>query len=143
MSITDLIFSSPKCRKFSLQIALALFSGSACAQINILSLQPDSTYQGIKVQKISGDKNATSFVIWIQQEVKAHKHMKHTEEIYILEGEGELILNGKMIKLKPGDFINIPENTVHSVKVTSPVPLKVLSIQSPEFLGDDRIFVEE
>lgn len=123
-------------------IALHFFS-SAQFQQDILNLKPDSAIEGIKALKIASDKNSSSFIIWIKEEVKAHKHGKHTENIYILEGEGELKLQGHMIKVKPGDYFNIPENTVHSLKVTSPVPMKVLSIQSPEFSGEDRIFVEE
>lgn len=110
---------------------------------DILNLKSDSIIQGIKVQKISNDKNSTSFIIWIESEVKAHKHESHTENIYILEGEGEMKMNGRIMILKPGDYINVPEKTVHSVKVTSSQPMKVLSVQSPEFTGDDRVFVEE
>ncbi len=110
---------------------------------DILNLKSDSAVQGIKVQKIAGDKNSTSFIIWIKDSVKSHKHEKHTENIYVLEGEGEMKINGKMIIIKPGDFINVPENTIHSLKVTSSIPMKVLSVQSPEFNGEDRIFVDE
>ena len=41
-----------------------------------------------------------------------------------------------------GDIIFIPMNTVHSLKVTSSIPVKVLSVQSPRFDGKDRIFVD-
>lgn len=123
-------------------IVLHIFS-SAQVQQDILNMKPDSAVEGIKVLKIASDKNSSSYIIWIKDVVKAHKHEKHTENIYILEGEGEMKLNGRIVKIKPGDYFNIPENTVHSVKVTSSVPMKVLSVQSPEFSGDDRIFVEE
>lgn len=110
---------------------------------DILNLKPDSAVSGIKMLKIAGDKNSTSFVIWIKESVKAHRHKEHTENIYILEGEGEMKINGQILKIKPGDFVNIPENVVHSVKVSSPFPMKVLSVQSPEFNGEDRIWVDE
>lgn len=119
------------------------FFSSAQVPLDILNLRPDSAVAGIAVQKMASDKNSTSFIIWIKETVKPHKHEKHTENIYVLEGEGELKLNGKAFKIKPGDWLNIPENAVHSVKVTSSLPMKVLSIQSPEFSGDDRVFVEE
>ena len=122
--------------------AITIIAGAQIS-LDVLSTEPDSLLQGIKVQRIAGDKNSTSFVIWIKDAVKAHKHITHTENIYVLEGEGEMKLKGKIIKIKPGDYVNIPENTVHSVKVTSTAVLKVLSIQSPEFLGEDRVFMEE
>lgn len=109
---------------------------------DILRLQPDSAITGTRVLKIAGDKNSSSFIIWITEAVKAHKHLHHSETIYVLEGEGEMLLGINKHSLKPGDFIFIPEGMVHSVNVKSAVPLKVLSVQSPEFLGDDRVFID-
>jgi mannose-6-phosphate isomerase-like protein (cupin superfamily) len=48
-------------------------------------------------------------------------------------------LGNATFKISEGDVIFIPLNTFHSVKSTGKVPLKVLSIQSPEFDGSDRI----
>ena len=82
------------------------------------------------------------FVIFIKKEVKKHKHATHTENVYILDGEGEMLLGDKTFKVKKGDMIFISMNTVHSLKVTSSVPVKVLSVQSPRFDGKDRIFID-
>jgi quercetin dioxygenase-like cupin family protein len=81
-------------------------------------------------------------VIFIKKEVKKHKHQFHTEHVYILEGEGEMLLGEKKLKVKKGDILFIPKNTIHSLKVTSKEPVKVLSIQSPYFDGKDRILIE-
>lgn len=53
-----------------------------------------------------------------------------------------MLLGDKTFKVKKGDMIFIPINTVHSLKVTTSIPLKVLSVQSPRFDGKDRIFVD-
>jgi len=53
-----------------------------------------------------------------------------------------MILGDKTIKVKKGDIIFIPKNTVHSLKVNSQTPMKVVSIQSPFFDGTDRVFIE-
>lgn len=42
-----------------------------------------------------------------------------------------------------GNFFSIPEGVKHGLKVTSRKPIKVISIQSPEFKGVDRIFIED
>ena len=99
-------------------------------------------YDGIYSKMVASDSLSSSFIIFIKKEVKKHKHISHTENVYILEGEGEMLLGDKTIKVKKGDMIFIPMNTVHSLKVTSSTPVKVLSIQSPHFDGKDRIFVE-
>jgi len=72
--------------------------------------------------------------------VKLHKHDFHTEHVYVLEGSGDFTLGNTTQPIKKGDLITIPKNTWHGVEVTSKVPLKVVSIQSPEFKGIDRVF---
>lgn len=126
-------------------IALCLFFSSVCAQKteSMLTLLPDSAYDNIKIHLLASNKQSTSFVIWIKKDVRAHLHEQHTENIYVLEGEGEMRIGNGTQKIKPGDFLNIPPGIPHSLKVTSATPVKVLSIQSPEFLGNDRVFVNE
>ena len=71
-----------------------------------------------------------------------HYHQDHAETVYILEGTGTMTLGEDTIQVKAGDFIYIPPGTHHSVVVTSEEPMKVLSVQAPEFKGVDRHFVE-
>jgi mannose-6-phosphate isomerase-like protein (cupin superfamily) len=60
----------------------------------------------------------------------------------VQSGEGVMKMNDKEFLIKPGDVIFIPKNTLHSVIVKGKKPLKVLSIQSPRFDGDDRVMME-
>ena len=100
------------------------------------------TAEILKVEKIGGDSLTTSFLITIKLGVKKHLHIEHSETIYVIEGEGEMLLGDKMIHIKKGDYIFIPKNTPHKVDVTSTIPLKVLSIQAPYFDGKDRLLLE-
>lgn len=109
---------------------------------NINSLTANDNFDNIFSVKIAGDSLCTSFIIWIKKEVKLHKHSEHSEHVYVLEGEGNMKLGNKMLKIKTGDLIFIPKNTPHKVVTTSTIPLKVLSIQSPSFDGSDRILLE-
>jgi mannose-6-phosphate isomerase-like protein (cupin superfamily) len=88
------------------------------------------------------DSLASSFVIIIKKEVKAHKHLQHSEHVVILEGMGLMRLGEKEFEIKKGDVIFIPKNTAHAVKSTGKQPLKVLSVQAPYFDGKDRVFIE-
>jgi mannose-6-phosphate isomerase-like protein (cupin superfamily) len=96
----------------------------------------------IQSKRIFGDSLATSFVILIKKEVKAHKHMLHSEHVYILEGSATMRLGEESFTVSEGDLIFIPKGAVHAVKVTSDIPLKVISLQSPHFDGTDRVMVE-
>ena len=106
------------------------------------TIKAPGNYDNIYSRAIASDSLASSFVIFIKKEVKKHKHVSHSEHVYILEGEGEMLLDQKVFKVKKGDIVFIPENTAHSLKTLSKEPVKVLSVQSPFFDGKDRIFIE-
>ena len=124
-------------------LILFLFPLFAFAQHQSLdTIKAPSNYDNIYSRTIASDSLSSSFVIFIKKEVKKHKHATHTENVYILDGEGEMMLGDKSFTVKKGDIVFIPKNTVHSLKVVSAIPMKVISVQSPNFDGKDRIFVE-
>lgn len=99
-------------------------------------------YDNIAIKSLCSDSLASSYVIWIKEGVKAHKHIEHSETIVVIDGTAEMRLNDEWYSISKGMYIFIPFNSVHAVRVTSDEPLKVLSIQAPEFKGKDRVFVE-
>lgn len=109
---------------------------------SLAKMQPAGDYENIHNQPLYADSLASSFLIWVKKEVKAHKHLFHSEHVYVLEGEGEMRVGNETIQIKPGDIIFIPKNTVHSLKVTSGKAIKALSIQAPRFDGTDRVMVQ-
>jgi len=131
----------------SLYLIAAIFSFSAVsfAQdiIHTKSETPDKEFENILVHTLSDDENQTSFMIWIKEGVKLHKHLEHTENIYVLKGKGEMIIGDEKLVIKKGDYFSIKKNTPHALKVLSSSPMKVISIQSPKFVGKDRIFIKE
>ena len=128
--------------KLIFSIIIAGLCSVYVAQTNdVGDLTPDSSdYDNLYIKKLSSDSLSTSFAIWIKLKVKLHKHDFHTEHVYVLEGSGDFTLGDTTQPIKKGDLITIPKNTWHGVEVTSKVPLKVVSIQSPEFKGVDRVF---
>jgi quercetin dioxygenase-like cupin family protein len=65
----------------------------------------------------------------------------HSENIYVIEGEGDMTVGDNTFKISPGSYIFVPTNVVHSVVVDeNKGALKVLSVQSPFFDGNDRVF---
>lgn len=109
---------------------------------SINEIYPDKEFENIHVKKISSDSSSSTFAIWIKQKVKLHKHVYHTENVLIDEGFGEFQLNDSIYKVTAGDLIVIPKNTWHGVTVNSKSTMKVISVQSPEYFGKDRIFKE-
>ena len=109
---------------------------------SVNEINPDKEFENIHVKKISSDSSSSTFAIWIKQKVKLHKHVYHTENVLIDEGFGEFQINDSIYKVTAGDLIIIPKNTWHGVIVNSKSTMKVISVQSPEYFGKDRIFKE-
>ena len=132
-----------------------LLSTSACAsepinnvhnpggyQIQSLSdVHAPAKFENIHLIPLGSDKHASEFLIFIKKSVAPHYHASHSEIVYILEGEGIMTLGEHKKQVKKGDYIRIPETLVHDVQVTSNIPMKVLSVQTPEFKGKDRVFI--
>ncbi|MCB0761574.1 MAG: cupin domain-containing protein [Flavobacteriales bacterium] len=117
-----------------------LASWDAHAQWDLSDVLPPTEFENIHVEKLASDSLGTVFIIWVKSEVKSHLHQVHTESIYVLEGTGTMTVGDSTFTIHPGSFIFVPHETLHDVVVTSEAPLKVISIQSPEFKGKDRIF---
>ena len=99
-------------------------------------------FENIYKKEFYSDSLSSSFLIAIRKSVAAHKHKYHTEHIYVLEGSGDMTLGDVHISITKGDLLVIPKNTLHSVDVTSRDPLKIISIQSPKYTGEDQIYLE-
>jgi len=104
------------------------------------TIKAPASFENIYNRTLYSDSLTSSFVIFIKKEVKEHKHETHAEHVVVLEGTAVMKLDGRSFKIKKGDMVFIPKNTWHYAKTTSKVPLKVLSIQAPNFDGKDRIF---
>lgn len=126
-----------------LSFYLSIFLTIPClAGADLSSYTAPSDMKNLHIDELSSGDSSSEFIIFVRNEVKSHFHKEHTELIYVLEGEGLFLLDDTKQIIKPGDFIRVNKGVVHSVKVTSKIPLKVLSIQTPKFIGKDRYFVE-
>ncbi|MEQ8908922.1 MAG: cupin domain-containing protein [Vicingaceae bacterium] len=127
-------------------LLLSLISGlilSAQTQVKADDIEFILDGSSIQSIKLSSDTNSSSFAILIKDKVKAHYHDYHTESIYVQSGTAEMQMGDSTFSISKGDFLVLPPKTIHAVKVTSSEPLKVISIQAPEFLGKDRHFINE
>lgn len=113
---------------------------NAIGSQNLDTVKAPATLDNIYNRPVFSDSLASSFVIFVKKEVKEHKHETHSEQVIVLDGTAVMKVDGRSFKIKKGDIIYIPKNTWHYVKTTSKVPLKVLSVQAPNFDGKDRVF---
>lgn len=132
---------------FSIVVVLVLTFANSVANGQIYDgekLEPDSTtFENIYVKPIYSDSLSSTYAIWIKKSVKAHKHKRHTEVVTVLQGKGVMTFDGEDRKIKKGDVIVIPKGTSHAVVTTSRKALLVISVQAPQFLGKDRVWLDK
>ena|SRR2546426_5582052 len=84
----------------------------------------------------AGDTVASMHVVDIQEDSRAHYHKQMTEIYLVLEGEGEMELDGKRFPLKPMTAIYIKPGCRHRAIGK----LKIINIPVPAFDEKDEWF---
>jgi mannose-6-phosphate isomerase-like protein (cupin superfamily) len=68
-------------------------------------------------------------------------HHRETEEIYyILEGSGEMRIGDETAAVAAGDAVYIPRNSVHTLRNTGAVPMRIVLVCGPAFRHEDEHF---
>jgi mannose-6-phosphate isomerase-like protein (cupin superfamily) len=74
------------------------------------------------------------------QATERHYHAE-TEEIYfVLEGEGELELDGERTPVRPGDAVPIPPGARHQIVNVGQGQLRILCCCAPPYRHEDTFF---
>jgi mannose-1-phosphate guanylyltransferase/mannose-1-phosphate guanylyltransferase/mannose-6-phosphate isomerase len=66
-------------------------------------------------------------------------HTQRSEHWVIISGEAQVTLNEKVISLKPGESIHIPEKSKHRMRNPGPAPLVFVEVQTGSYFGEDDI----
>ena len=65
------------------------------------------------------------------EDFEAHYHNVMEENFFIIEGEVDIIVDGKVNHMKAGDFIHIEPTEIHYVKNIYDKPVKMISTLAP------------
>jgi len=79
---------------------------------------------------------ATLHVVEISEDAREHYHKSMSEIYFVLEGTGEILLDGQSYPVKPGSAILIGPGTRHKAKGK----LKVIVVVIPPFDPRDEFF---
>lgn len=64
---------------------------------------------------------------------KLHYQKRSTELYYVLDGEGEILLDGKEHPIRKGSLVHIPPGVVHGARGR----MRVLVVGIPDIAADD------
>lgn len=83
-----------------------------------------------KLKRIEVDPN---------QKLSYQYHFKRSETWTIVEGKGSVVINDKLIHVKAGDFIQIPQESKHRLINDSSNKLVLIEVQTGSYFGEDDI----
>ena len=70
-----------------------------------------------------------------------HKHRHEDQSFYALEGDFELVCDGRTFDVKAGGFIHVPRGTVHAFENVGAGPGRLMILSAPAG-GTERFFFE-
>ncbi len=117
----------------------SVFPGNAFELLQRNPLPMDQEFSSIPVAQ---NETCSVSLVQLRGHLKAHYHAQHDEMVYILSGQGVMTVGETKRPVQAGDIISIKRNVIHTVEARSTQPLTALSIMSPPFDGQDRIFTE-
>ena len=92
---------------------------------------------GLRRQLITADDSeALSCSVLDIDDAKAHYHKKITEIYYVLEGEGEIVIETESVPVRPGTSVLIRPGTRHQGRGG----FRTLVVCSPAFTPDDQYY---
>ena len=75
------------------------------------------------------------------QDFKAHYHNVMEEDFFILEGQVDIVVDGVIHRLNPGDLIHIEPSEIHYVYNPYKAPVKMISTLAP-YTDPDKVEVD-
>ncbi|KAA9352764.1 cupin domain-containing protein [Larkinella humicola] len=95
-------------------------------QRTVASIQPTREFRNLYVHPLQAGSGIEQFLLWVKEDVKPEDHHDERESFLILEGECECQIGLETIRLRAGDYVDIPLDTEHTVRVLSPEPVKAI-----------------
>ena len=83
----------------------------------VKTMIPPTLEEEMYIKILRKDQHALQSIVWIKNEYPDEVHDNLKECFIVLDGECECHIGGKIIKLGPGGFIDIPLYEHHDVKV--------------------------
>jgi mannose-6-phosphate isomerase-like protein (cupin superfamily) len=109
--------------------------------VDLDQIEPTPCPCGTARRALTGEAWApcTLHVVQISKDARAHYHKRHTEVYYLLEGEGQVELDGKRHPVRPGMAVLMPPGTRHRA-IPGDRPMRVLNFVTPPFDPEDEWF---
>ena len=83
-------------------------------------------FKDLHARIIGYTQEVLTAIVWIKDMAPSEVHDDEYEKFLIIEGSCDIMIEGDIHSLLPGDFFSIPLYKPHEVHVTSKIPCKVI-----------------
>ena len=101
-------------------------------------LTTSGSFQRLIDEEDAGRVAAFAHVGDVRRE-REHYHRRSAELYYVLDGEGEITLDGQAQTLRAGSIVHVPPGVIHAVRGS----LRVFVVGIPEISIDDTHYLDE
>ena len=90
---------------------------------------------------LADEKNYKSkeIVVFPNKRLSLQRHRQRDEHWYILEGQAEVTQGNSILKLGPGESVNIPRNCLHRIENIGSEKIVFIEVQTGDYFGEDDI----
>jgi len=103
--------------------------------------EPFTTKDGSTIRELmrAGEQSLAEASLSPGQATERHHHAASEELYYLLDGEGEMEIDGERARVAPGDAILIPPGARHQITADA-TGLRFLCCCSPPYRHEDTFF---
>ena len=107
---------------------------------SLATAMPFTTKDGSTIRELhhTAAQSLAEATLAVGQSTQRHYHRASEEIYFVLEGDGELEIDGKAKRLAAGDAALIPPGAWHEIVATS--PLRFLCCCAPPYDHEDTFF---
>ena len=101
-----------------------------------------STIRVLLDAELGGARNQSLAEAWLEpgQATERHYHAASEELYVLLDGSGEMEVDGARRAVRPGDAILIPPGAWHQIRADEDAPLRFLCCCAPPYAHEDTYF---
>lgn len=108
-----------------------------------LSQHPMAPDQNVQKIDIGGTENASHHLIRVRDREPYHLHAKHDVTVFILAGQGDVIVDGTRSPCSIGNILFIPHGVPHAFINTGDKTAVAYAIFTPAMLVQDMVILPE
>ncbi len=91
------------------------------------------------VLKDSSDFKSKFLTVSPGLQLSLQSHERRSEHWVVIKGQGEVVLNDKVIPVTRGSYVFIEQGAKHRMRNTGSVPLEFVEVQLGDYFGEDDI----